>query len=98
MQIWDTRTLKLVSSIRWDEDNEYFNTNIYSAKFSPNNKSFGIGCSNANYVRVYDAENDCKPLVISRALDKPVYSVDFSYDCKSIAFAGADKHISVVTI
>ena len=98
MQIWDTRTLKLVSSIRWDEDNESFNTNIYSAKFSPNNKSFAIGCSNANYVRIYDAENENKPLVISRAQDKPVYSADFSNNCKSIAFAGADSHISVAKI
>lgn len=98
MQIWDTRTLKLVSNIRWDEDNESFNTNIYSAKFSPNNNSFGIGCSNANYFRIYDAENEYKPLIISKALDKPVYSVDFSNNGKCLAFAGADKHISIVNI
>ncbi len=98
MQIWDTRTLKLVSGISWDKDNESFNTNIYSAKFAPNKKSFGIGCSSANYVRIYEAENENKPLLISRALDKPVYSIDFTNSGKSIAFAGADNRISIVKI
>jgi len=98
MQIWDTRKLNLVSNIAWDDDNKNFNTNIYSAKFSPDNKTFGIGCSNANYVRIYDMENENKPLIISRALDKPVYSIDFSNNGKSIAFTGADNHISFVKI
>jgi len=98
MQIWDSRTLTLTSEIEWDEYNKAYNTNIYSAKFSPNRETFGIGCSNSNYVRIYNTNNDKNPTLISKALDKPIYSIDFSNNGKNIAFAGADNYIGIVQI
>jgi len=88
----------LIKNVKWDQENDSCNTNIYSAKFSLNKNLFAIGSSNVNYVRIYEAEEEYEPILISRSLDKAVYSVDFSSDGKYLAFAGADKYINLIKI
>ena len=99
MQIWDTRTLKVINNIDWDEDNVSFNSNIYCAKFSTKKNKFGIGSSNMNYVRIYDLDNNQnKPILTSKILDKPVYAIDFSKNGRKFVFAGADENISIIDL
>lgn len=97
---YDTRTLKTINILSWDEDNASFKANIYCAKYAPNKENvFGICTSNANYIRLYNIEEESQnPILTTKALDKPIYSFDFSRSGKHIAYGGEYNYIGILTI
>ena len=81
IQIWDVRTLKCVSEVKWENDDIYFPTYIYSVKFNTlrDKKMFGVGGVNKPLYRVFECEdmNEPRPVVMPTEWYSECYSVDF---------------------
>ena len=75
-------------------------TYCYSAQFSKSckNNLIGVGCSNENIYRVFDADNKNLPVVTSNYLDKAVYSVDFSNNGNLFSYGGGDGNVRILQI
>lgn len=97
--LWDIRTRKILQSIKWDNQSDAIETNIFSAKFCPNlNKNLLAVCSsNTNHFQLYECK-DYNIYAAYRYLDKPIYTLDFTSNGDYCAFGGADGSIRIIAI
>lgn len=56
IQLWDVRTLKCICNVKWENNNVYMPTYIYSVKFNKrkDRKFLGVGAVNKPLFRVFD--------------------------------------------
>lgn len=98
IQLWDIRTHKFIKNINWDssyDENNKYETNIYSAQFSKGKRDLiGVGSSKSNEFRLFEMEK-YSPYAGTKFLEKPIYSLDFSNNGQYVAISGADANIRI---
>lgn len=108
IQIWDTRTLKVLKDIEWEAKSLYYPTYIYSAKFNKSRSMdlFGIGACNKALFKLFEHEQDqdtYRPLYGSIEMNAAVYSIDFAIEPQNnkkeyFAYGCGDGRIRVNSI
>ena len=59
IQLWDMRMLKCIKNVKWENDDTYFPTYLYCAKFNSRKefKTFGVGGVNKPCFRLFNYDN-----------------------------------------
>ena len=91
--------MKLIENVKWDDLNDYIETNIFCAKFNKQGKNlFAVGSSNTNNVKVYNLDNKNKMYTNLKYLDKPIFTIDFSNNGDLLAYSGSESNINIINL
>eukprot|EP00397_Hematodinium_sp_SG-2012_P039480 GEMP01043108.1.p1 GENE.GEMP01043108.1~~GEMP01043108.1.p1 ORF type:complete len:340 (+),score=59.31 GEMP01043108.1:121-1140(+) len=100
LQLWDVSTGKLIENIPWRPPGHFSGSQsmLFSTMFSKdaNNSLIAAGGTQENEAKVFNRKTG--EVVAAVQTPKPVFSVDLSYDCKSVAVGAADGCLRILNI
>ena len=95
LQFWSIKEQKIIQEVDWELGSSY----LYTAKF---NKIYGdyvlAGGATKNEAKLFDKNNNFKPMISIASLSKPVTDCDFCHMKETIAVASTDGLVRIFNL
>lgn len=99
LQAWDYKTKKKIQDINWEYGYQSEGSYIYSVQYQKKgNEYFVAGSTGINEAKIFDVNNNYKPIAKIADLKKGIYSVDCSNNGEKIAISGGEGIVFILNI